>query len=123
MFQHIAQLIRVRKSYPALTRGSMELRWATDRTGDEEDADILAFERVYDGERALVVIHTDAGSSHTSFQGNDMPVDFANGTVLAPAFPVGDPRRFTVSNGTIRVEAGAFEGLVLVPENELIAAE
>ncbi len=123
LFQHIAQLIRVRKSYPALTRGSMELRWATDRTGDEEDADILAFERVYDGERALVVIHTDAGSSHTSFQGNDMPVDFANGTVLAPAFPVGDPRRFTVSNGTIRVEAGAFEGLVLVPENELIAAE
>ena len=69
-----------------------------------------------DADSALVVIHTDAGTSHTSFQGNDMPVDFPEGTVLRAAFPAGDERTWTVRNGTVRVELGAYEGVVLVPQ-------
>lgn len=116
LFQHTAELIALRKELVALRRGDMEIRWVTPRTDGEEDADMLAFQRTYDADSALVVIHTDAGTSHTSFQGNDMPVDFPEGTVLRAAFPAGDERTWTVRNGTVRVELGAYEGVVLVPQ-------
>jgi alpha-amylase len=123
VFERIAALTRVRRAYAPLRRGSFEIKWASNRVDSEEDADLIAFERVLDGERALVVIHTDDGTSHTSFAGNDMPVGFPGGTVLAPAFPPGDPRRFTVNGGRVRVEVGPYEGLVLVPEDELVPLE
>lgn len=116
LFEHIASLNRVRKAHTALRRGSLEVRWASERVDDEEDAHVFAFERVHDDGNVLVVINTAGdGTAHTQFQGNPMPVSFAPGTVLKPAFPEGDERRFTVDEqGRVRVEVAPWEGLVLV---------
>jgi alpha-amylase len=121
LFEHFATLTRVRRTYPALTRGGMTFRWASDRADGEEDAHVLAFEREHPDGNVLVVINTQGeGPAHTQFQGSAMPVSFAPGTVLAPAFPSDDPRRFTVgADGSVRVEVGPWEGLVLVPEAAL----
>jgi alpha-amylase len=121
LFVHTATLNRVRRTYPALTRGALAFRWTSDRVSGEEDAHILAFEREHPDGNALVVINTwGAGTAHTQHQGSPMQVSFPDGTVLAPAFPPGDARRFTVGGGgRVRVEVGPHEGLVLVPERSL----
>lgn len=117
LFQHIAALTALRKEYAPLRRGDFQLRWVTDRTGSEEDAGILAFEREYDGDSVLVVINTsDTNTSHTGYQGAGMPVSFAAGTVLREVFPPGSTRTFTVSSGgTVDVDLGPRDGVVLVP--------
>jgi glycosidase len=117
LYRHISALTALRRAHVALRRGDFSLRWVTDRTGSEEDAGIVAFERSYDTDRVLVVINTnDDHTSHTSWSGNDMPVGFARGTRLREVFP-GTDRSWTVSaDGTVRVEAGAREGIVLVAE-------
>lgn len=116
LFQHIAALTRLRQQYAPLRRGDFTIRWTTPRTGAEEDAGILAFERSYDGEAALVVINvSDDHESHTGYQGATMPVGFAPGTVLKEVFPEGSTRTFTVaSDGTVDIDVGAREGVVLV---------
>jgi glycosidase len=120
LYQHIASLNRVRKAVEPLRRGDFQLRWVTERTGDEEDAHIVAFERSTIDRSALVVVNAGGGTSHTSFQGNDMPVSFPAGTTLRAAFPEGDTRTWTVSaGGTVRVEVGPYEGVVLVADGAL----
>lgn len=122
LFDHVATLSRLRRTYPALRRGEFEIKWASDRVGDEEDANLVAFERVLDDQRALVVIHTSDGApSHTSFGGSDMPVGFAPGTDLTVVFPPGDGRTFTVSGGgTVRIDVEPRTGLVLVPAGDVL---
>lgn len=116
LFQHIAALTAVRRELAPLRRGTFQLRWVTDRTGSEEDAGILAFEREYEGERVLVVINTLDKVSSTSFGAAVMPVGFSAGTTLVPAFPVGDERSFSVGAGGVRVELGPYEAVVLVAQ-------
>jgi len=116
LFQHIAALTALRRDLEPLRRGDFQIRWVSDRTGDEEDAGIVAFERATDAESVLVVINVnDDYPSHTSYQGSDMPVSFAPGTTLAEVFPPGSSRTFTVSgDGTVRVDVGPRDGVVLV---------
>lgn len=118
LFQHVAALTALRRDLEPLRRGDFQIRWVTDRTGDEEDAGILAFERATDAESVLVVINVhDDHPSHTSFRGSDMPVSFAPGTVLTEVFPPGSGRSFTVGgDGTVRVDVGPRDGVVLVAE-------
>lgn len=122
VFQHIAGLTRVRRAYAPLRRGDFQVRWVSDRIGTEEDAHLVAFERQFEGDSALVVINTaGAGTAHTSFQGNDMPVSFAPGTTLQVVFPPGDSRTFAVDGGgNVRVPVGPYEGLVLVPADAVV---
>ncbi len=117
LYRHISRLNALRREYVALRRGDLTLRWTTDRTGAEEDAGIVAFERSYDAERVLVVINTnDDHASHTSYAGSDMPVGFPRGTRLREVFP-GTEQTWTVaSDGTVRIEAAAREGLILIAE-------
>ncbi|MEN9785018.1 MAG: hypothetical protein RLZZ299_282 [Pseudomonadota bacterium] len=117
LYRHLAALGALRRELEPLRRGDFTLRWTTERTGDEEDAGIVAFERATDAERVLVVINThDDHPSATSFAGQDMPVGFPPGTVLREVFP-GAARTWTVSGeGRVRVEIGAREGIVAVPE-------
>lgn len=117
IFEHVAALNALRKQYVPLRRGDFQLRWVTDRTGDEEDAGILAFERAYEGESVLVVINVqDNHASHTGYEGAAMPVSFPPGTVLHEVFP-GTSREVTVAaDGTVDVEAGPREGIVWVAE-------
>ena len=118
VFQHIAALTELRAQHDALRRGDLTLRWVTDRTGDEEDAGIVAFERSYDDETLLVVINTDDDATRaTSFEGSDMPVGFSPGTTLREIFPVGSDRSWVVdASGKIKVEVGPRDGVVLAPE-------
>lgn len=121
LFQHTAALTRLRKTYAPLRRGDFQIRWATDRISGEEDANVIAFERSWEGQSALVVVHAADGAAHTSYEGNDMPVSFAPGTELRAVFPVDDERTWTVSGtGTVRVEVGGYEGLVLVPSVDVL---
>ncbi|MDP2304948.1 MAG: alpha-amylase family glycosyl hydrolase [Pseudomonadota bacterium] len=122
LFQHTAALTALRKAYAPLRRGDFTLRWVTDRVSGEEDSNILAFERSYDGESVLVVINTsDDHESHTAFEGNAMPVSYAPGTELVEVFPVGSDRTYTVSgDGTVTVDVGPRDGVVLVPAANVV---
>ena len=118
VFQHVAALTALRRDLAPLRRGSLQIRWATDRVADEEDAGILAFEREYEGEIALVVINTsDSATSHTAYQGANMTVGFPPGATLEEVFPPGSTRTWTVGgDGTLAVELGPRDGVVLVVE-------
>ena len=118
-FQHIAELIRIRKDSRALRRGDFVLRWTTDRVADEQDAGIVAFERTTpEGDYALVVINTQgrhpSETSASSLGEGDMEVGAAPGTVLVDALS-GDS--FTVAgDGTLVVEAAPHTARILLPE-------
>lgn len=116
-FTYTSRLIRVRKRYEALRRGEMVFTWTSDRTGDEEDAGIVAFERTDGTHYALVVINAQGNHpSSTTFEGNAMAVNAAAGSVLADAL-TGD--RFTVAaDGTVAVGVEPFQARILVPEAE-----
>ncbi len=108
MFLWIQQLTALRSELAPLRRGAMTVRWATPRTGAEEDAGIFAFEREVGGERVLVVMNCNAGkTSATAFSGSNMPVGFAAGTILVdrldPTYtlPVGQ-------GGDVRIDVPAL---------------
>ena len=116
MFQHIARLSRIRRHYRALTHGSFELVWVSDRSGDESDAGVLAFERrTPEGEYALVVINARSDkASRTSFEGAVMEVT-ARGTLRDV---LGDASFGVGADGLLDVELGPNEAVILVPEAE-----
>ncbi|WP_168210446.1 alpha-amylase family glycosyl hydrolase [Persicimonas caeni] len=117
-FKLTKHLIQLRKDLAPLRRGDMQIRWATPRTGAEEDAGIFAFERTYKGETVLVVINThDDEASHTSFEGSDMQTSFSQGTVLTNVFEDDDTANDQVTvgaNGTLKVEVEPRGGKVYV---------
>lgn len=117
-FRWIAQLTAIRRQHEALRRGDMVLRWTSERTGDESDAGIVAFDRTSGSSYALVVINAQGNHpSRTSFEGAAMNVGAAPGSVLADVL-TGD--RFTVGgDGTLDVEVGPFQARILVPEAAL----
>lgn len=120
-FQQISALSKVRRTYEPMRRGGFSVKWASERGAGEEDGGIIAFERPLDGRSVLVVVNSGAAAAHTSYQGNDMPVTFAPGTVLEAVYPAASGITYTVSaGGTVRVELGAFEGVVLVPQSDVL---
>lgn len=121
-FQWIKRLNGLRKAYPALRLGDTAVAWASNRSADETDAGIFAFERLGgdagDG-YALVVLnaHRDKVSS-PSFQGAPMTIALGEGTVLVDtlsgaSFPVGP-------GGTVNIELPPLSGALLVPDNQLV---
>lgn len=122
VFQHVAGLTALRQAYAPLRRGDFQIRWVTDRVSGEEDSNILAFERSYEGESVLVVLNTsDDHPSHTAYQGNGMPVSFEPGTQLVEVWPEDSGRTFTVeSDGTVTIDVGPRDGVVLVPAENVV---
>jgi len=118
-FLFIKDMIALRKLYAPLRRGDMKVTWATERTGNEEDAGILAFERTYQGETVLVVINTHGEQdSSTSFGGAGMNVSFPAGTSLRDKAPGTDGAEFLVGgNGTIKVTVPKRSIRILVAAN------
>ncbi|MEM6954725.1 MAG: alpha-amylase family glycosyl hydrolase [Myxococcota bacterium] len=118
-FQWIAQLTRIRRTYRALRRGDFVIRWVTPRTGDEQDAGIVAFDRTTDeGDYALVVINAQgrkrSESSARTLGGEDMVVGAAPGSVLVDALT---GQRYTVSGaGQLNVAVDPFGAVILVRE-------
>ncbi len=116
-FQYTAQLIRIRKTYPALRRGRFELTWTTDHTADETDAGIVAFERkTDDGDYALVVINAQGGHpSETSAVdgGGAMQLSAPPGTQLTDALT---GSTVTVADdGTLDIQLQPYGSAIFVP--------
>ncbi len=119
-FRHVQRLTSLRRELAPLRRGSFDLRWTTPRTGSEQDAGIVAFERTYNGETVLVVVNAHptntSETSATSLGGGDMPVSFSPGTTLVDLYAdSGDT--FTVnSSGEINISVPARSGRILVAQ-------
>ena len=100
-YQFVRRLTRMRRTYPELSFGHLAIHWSTERTGDEQDAGIFAFERRYEGDRAMVVLNTNASfESETSAEDlgfQRMTTTFAPGTRLVDVMPGNAPASFVVS--------------------------
>lgn len=96
-FSLVRRWIDLRASLPALRHGECVVRWSTERTGDEVDAGIFAFERLPSLKEpeslgVLVVMNVKAptepnagegeADSRTEWSGQGMPVSFRPGTAL-----------------------------------------
>jgi alpha-amylase len=115
LFRWISKLAAVRRDHPALRRGEVAVRWATDRTGGEQDAGIFAMERIDPAEVALFVMNVNGGhASVTSWNGADMQTSFAGGTVLVDLLDPG--YQVTVQQGgKVAVSVPAVTARILVP--------
>jgi glycosidase len=116
------RLIAARRTYPALRRGSFSVRWTTEHTGAEQDAGMLAFERVDGANFALVVIHAKDGTAETSTAragGSAMTVSQPEGTELVNILGT-EPRTATVGNGgQVTVSLGPWQSAVFVPRSQV----
>lgn len=81
LYQRIRTLAGLRKDHEALRRGDTVVRWATTRTGNEQDAGIFAFERRTAASTVLVVMNASPSkTSETAHGGSTMTTSFAVGT-------------------------------------------
>jgi alpha-amylase len=118
-FRHFAKLARIRAEHEAIRYGDTKVVWATDHTGDEEDAGMFAFERA-GGDAgdayALVVMNTNARKSSTTVDGQVVMKVGQRGTTLVDILnPDGETVKVS-SSGELRVTVPAQSALVLVPE-------
>ena len=121
-FRWAARLARLRKAYPALTKGEVNVVWDTDRTGDEPDAGVFAFERrgLDAGDSyALVVVNSNGDHASTpAFGGGALASSLPPGTVLVDAVAGG---RYTVGpGGRVDITLEPETGALLVPEAQLV---
>ena len=126
-FKWLSHLAAVRKASEVLRRGDLKVTWATDRTGSESDAGILAFTRTYNGKTALVVTNVhNSQTSSTEFSGTQMKVPFSSGTLVDV---LGDPLDTTKESsyvvpatGTIavRVSSRATKVLMLAADAQAV---
>lgn len=121
-FGWIRRLITARRNYAALRRGGMSIRWTTRNTGMEQDAGMLAFERVDGASYALVAIHAKDGTAETSTTrtgGNAMTVSQPEGTELVNVLGT-EPASVTVGNGgQVTVSLGPWQSAVFVPRSQV----
>jgi glycosidase len=119
-YRHIRKLTKLRRDYAPLRRGDFQIRWVTERSGNAQDAGIVAFERAYNGEVVLVVVNASSSkvseTSASQIGGGDMQVSFPAGTTLQNVWEDEDDRdSFTVSaDGTVRVVVPPRSAKILV---------
>ena len=115
----------MRKSYAPLRRGTMTVRWATDRVAMEQDAGIFAFERTLGGKTVLVVVNTsDLKTSETSASsqaGGPMVTSFAAGTRLTEVIS-GDAAAAALvdTGGTLTVPVPSRGVKIFVPDADVV---
>lgn len=117
-FRLIQRLASLRRQSPALRRGDLKVVWSSAARSDseQEDAGILAFERVYGSARALVVLNLSATrTSRTGLDASRMQTGFPSGSSLRDLFG-GAPDSKVESDGTLSVELGPGEARVYVAE-------
>jgi glycosidase len=119
-FQWTKRLIAIRAGYPSLRRGGLQVAYATDHTGDEPDAGILAFERAggdAGGSYALAIFNThQSHDSTTATEDGAMPVLAPPGTELVDVFT--EQRHVVGSDGTLTVTVGPIGRALLIPAAE-----
>ncbi|MSP63621.1 MAG: alpha-amylase [Myxococcales bacterium] len=118
-FKHIQRLTGLRKNFRPLRRGDLQVRWATDRKGDEVDAGVFAFERSDGGKSVLVVQNfSDKHESKTvAPQGGRMKVSFPPGTGLVNVFGPSEPLQVG-GDGTVVVSVPPRDMKVFVPQDD-----
>ncbi len=123
-FQWIRRLTAIRRAYPALTRGDLKVVWSSDRTGDEPDVGIIAFERTggdAGGAYALTVINTHRERpSSPEFGGDPMKTALPPGTQLVDVLSPSDPPLTVEAEGGLRVVVPPTSGKILVRQADLI---
>jgi glycosidase len=115
-FKHMQKLLRLRRTLAPLRRGDLTYVWATKHVNDEPDAGIMAYERSYKDETALVILNThreQASSTHDAM--GTMPVSFAPGSVLVDTFDANNPSYTVSADGTLDVEVPALGIRILIP--------
>ena len=125
-FRHIQRLIKVRRAYAPLRRGTMVVRWSTAHVATEQDAGVFAFERALDGKTVLVVINTSDGktseTSATTTGGGQMTTGFAAGTHLTEVLSGDAAAAITVgAGGAITVPVPARGAKIFVPDADVVA--
>ncbi len=121
-FQWIKKISAIRKSYPAISKGGLTIRWSTDHVGTESDAGIFAFERsggdAGDG-YALIVFNTNPNQpSSTSNNGAIMTVGAPAGTTLVDVLS-GTPYTVDGTQG-LNITLAQQTAAVLVPQNQAV---
>lgn len=122
-FQWIARLAKIRRAYASLRRGDVNVTWATERTGEEEDAGIFAFERnggsSNNGYSLVVINSNQIHPSRTGFEGATMPVLAPPGTVLEDVL---SGATWTVSGeSTVDITVAAMSAAILVPAGDVVS--
>ncbi len=121
----LRRLNRLRKAYPALRRGDQKVVWASNRTADEQDAGVFAFERsggdAGDG-YALIVMNTHKKqASSPAFQGAPMKVNAPAATVLIDVLSEAGTSYTVGAAGELSIELPAQSSAVLVPQDQVVA--
>jgi alpha-amylase len=118
-FDVIRRLSAIRRDSAALRRGAISVVWSSDRSGDEEDAGVFAFERAggdAGDDYALVVFNANPSKdSAPSFNGANLTTSLPQGTELVDV--LGDGQTFTVgAGGELALDPLAPQSaLILVP--------
>lgn len=119
-FQWLRRLADLRRAYPALRRGDVQVTYSSPGEEDEPDAGIFAFERFAGdagGSYALVILN--ANQVHPSFTRADdrSLVSVAPpGTTLIDVFS--EQTVVVANDGTVDVEVPAMNAMLLVPQAE-----
>jgi alpha-amylase len=122
-FQWIKKLTGIRKRHKALTLGDQKVIWATDHTGDEEDAGIFAFERTggdAGAEYALAVFNTNPAKSSATKHGDavmktSLPKDATLVDILTT-----DKKAYVVgADGALDLTLLPITGSLLVPGEQV----
>ena len=118
-FQHFSKLARIRKTYPALTKGDTNVVWSSGHTSGEEDAGIIAYERT-GGDAgdayALVVINSNNAKDSSTSNGDAVMTLSVGGVTLVDVL---NPEQETFSvggDGTVRVTVPKQRARILVPQ-------
>ena len=116
LYLHIKSLTGLRQQLAPLRRGDFQIKWATEHTGQEDDAGIFAFERTYKGETVLVVLNTSpTKTSSTQDNGAGMKVSFPAGTTLKTAWSSsGDEEVSVNASGEVVITVPSRGGKVFV---------
>lgn len=110
-FRHLAKVLRLRKQYSALRRGSSHVVWSSPAHENEEDAGMFGFERVDGADYALVVLNT---SSRKTSSTGPMQVAQRNAKLV----DVLGPKREEIStdgDGRVRVTLPPQSAAIFVP--------
>lgn len=121
-FQWISRLAKIRRAYAPLRRGTIAVKWTTDRPTTADDGGMMAFERADDTGAVLTVINTsgDSRDHSTAFNGNGMAVSFPSGTELVDVLDPTGSRTFTVVDGKVTVSLPAYTAAILVPRANVV---
>jgi alpha-amylase len=143
-YKWMGLLANARKN-AALSKGDLSIKWSSDRTGQsDDDANIVAFERKFGTDAAIVIINAGLDKcSSPSFGGSSLTVDAASYRVvlstddvipsddpyvLDPNYKQGDPLpapkcpviktgdTFTASAGQLSITIPPSSGVILVPQ-------